>query len=197
MRDLQFALRQLRKSPVFAATVILTMALGIGANTAIFTLVHAILLKSLPVSDPKMLYRIGDRDDCCVNGGFINPDGDFDLFSFDLYKHFEQNTPEFEELAAMQSGGNRMNVRYGSEPARSQVTEYVSGNYFSTFGIRPFAGRTFTPSDDKAGSPPTAVISFQSWQSDYGSDPRVIGSTFFYAESGGHDRRYRAPGLFR
>ena len=73
MQNVRLALRQFRKSPGFAATVILTIALGIGANTAIFTLVHAILLKSLPVANPASLYRIGDRDDCCVNGGFINP----------------------------------------------------------------------------------------------------------------------------
>jgi hypothetical protein len=79
MQNVRLALRQFRKSPGFAATVILTIALGIGANTAIFTLVHAVLLKSLPVANPASLYRIGDRDDCCVNGGFINTDGDFDL----------------------------------------------------------------------------------------------------------------------
>ena len=83
------------KSPGFALTVILTMALGIGANTAIFTLVHAVLLKSLPVVDPKTLYRVGDKDDCCVNGGFINEDGDMDMFSYELYRRFRDNTPEF------------------------------------------------------------------------------------------------------
>ena len=71
MNDIRIAFRQLRKSPGFALTVILTIALGIGANTAIFTLVHAVLMKSLPVVDPKTLYRVGDKDDCCVNGGFI------------------------------------------------------------------------------------------------------------------------------
>jgi len=84
MNDLKFALRQFQKSPGFAATVILTISLGIGANTAIFTLVHAILLQSLPVSHPASLYRIGDLDDCCVNGGYENDNGDFDLFSYDL-----------------------------------------------------------------------------------------------------------------
>src|SRR5579862_908954 len=85
--DVRYALRKLRKSPGFAITVILTVALGTGANTAIFTLVHAILMKSLPVTDPGTLYRVGDKDDCCVNGGFINDDGDFDLFSYELYQH--------------------------------------------------------------------------------------------------------------
>src|SRR5215831_19347710 len=106
MYDFKRAFRQFRKSPGFAATVILTISLGIGANTAIFTLVHAILLKSLPVADPRSLYRIGDRDDCCVNGGFINDVGDFDIFSYDLYRHFQDSTPEFEQLAAFQSGSN-------------------------------------------------------------------------------------------
>src|SRR5579863_8861015 len=102
MHDIRLALRQLRKSPGFAITVVLTIALGIGANTAIFTLVHAILMKSLPVADPSTLYRVGDKDDCCVNGGFINDDGDFDLFSYELYRHLGTAAPEFEQLAAMQ-----------------------------------------------------------------------------------------------
>ncbi len=148
MHDIRIAFRQLRKSPGFAITVILTIALGIGANTAIFTLVHAVLMKSLPVVDPKTLYRVGDKDDCCVNGGYENDDGDFDLFSYDLYRHFHDTTPEFEQLAAMQSGGNIMTVRRGSEPAKSERSEYVSGNYFATFGIGPFAGRMLTAADD-------------------------------------------------
>ena len=90
MHDIRLALRQLRKSPGFAITIVLTIALGIGANTAIFTLVHAILMKSLPVADPSTLYRVGDKDDCCVNGGFMNDDGDFDLFSYELYRSEER-----------------------------------------------------------------------------------------------------------
>ena len=127
MYDLKLALRQFRKSPGFAATVILTIALGIGANTAIFTLVDAILLKSLPVTNPATLYRVGDQDDCCVNGGFMNDTGDFDLFSYDLYRHFQDSTPEFEELAAFQSGHNTVNVR-SKAGIKPEVAEYVSGN---------------------------------------------------------------------
>src|SRR5246127_1485751 len=114
MSDFKFALRQFQKAPGFALTVMLTISLGIGANTAIFTLVHAILLRSLPVTNPATLYRIGDLDDCCVNGGFLNDNGDFDLFSYDLYRHFQDTTPEFEQLAAFQSGQNMMNVRVGN-----------------------------------------------------------------------------------
>jgi len=178
MYDLKLALRQFRKSPGFAATVILTISLGIGANVAIFTLVNAILLKSLPVANPASLYRIGDLDDCCVNGGFINDNGDFDLFSYDLYRNFQDTTPEFEQLAAMQSGHSTMIVRSG--PAvTSERGEYVSGNYFSTFGIGAFAGRMLLPSDDTPGTAPVAVLSYAAWQAHHASDPKVIGATFY------------------
>ena len=179
MTEIRFALRQFAKAPGFAATVILTIALGIGANTAIFTLVHAILLKSLPVANPASLYRVGDLDDCCVNGGFINDNGDFDLFSYDLYREFQNNTPEFEQLAAFQSGQNMMNVRVGNNLAKSERTEYVSGNYFSTFGIGAYAGRMLQSSDDLPGAAPVAVLSYAAWQSAHAADPNVVGSTFY------------------
>jgi predicted permease len=155
------------------------MALGIGANTAIFTLVHAVLLKSLPVVDPNTLYRVGDKDDCCVNGGYINDEGDFDLFSYELYRHLRDTTQEFEQLAAMQAGGNILSVRRGSEPAKAERSEYVSGNYFSTFGIAPYAGRMFSMDDDRPGAVAVAVLSYRAWHSEYGGDPTVVGSTFF------------------
>src|SRR5215813_12006672 len=179
MNDIRIALRQLRKSSGFALTVILTIALGIGANTAIFTLVHAVLMKSLPVTDPKTLWRIGDKDDCCVNGGFLDDDGDFDLFSYELYKHLRDTTPEFEQLAAMQSGEDTMTVRRGSEPAKSLRSQYVSGNFFSTFGIGPFAGRVLSTSDDQPSAAPAVVMSYQAWRSEYGGDPSIVGSTVY------------------
>src|SRR5215475_15031381 len=112
--DVRYALRQLIKSPVFAGTVILTMALGIGANTAIFTLVHAILMKSLPVGDPKSLYRIGDAfDDCCLSSGLDKDNGDFDIFSYENYRHLQETTPEFGQLAAVQSDERQISVRRG------------------------------------------------------------------------------------
>jgi len=179
MRDIRLALRQFRKSPSFVVTVVLTIALGIGANTAIFTLVHTVLIRSLPVVDPKTLYRVGDQDQCCVNGGFVSDDGDFAIFSHELYRHFRETTPEFEQLAAMQAGGSTLTVRRGSEPAKAQRIEYVSGNYFTTFGIGPFAGRVLSPEDDKPGSAPVAVLSYDAWRSDYGGDYGVIGATFY------------------
>jgi predicted permease len=179
MNNFKFALRQFQKAPGFALTVILTISLGIGANTAIFTLVHAILLRSLPVANPANLYRIGDLDDCCVNGGFINDDGDFDLFSYDLYRQFQDTTPEFEQLAAFQAGQNMMNVRVGNAQAKSERTEYVSGNYFSTFGIGAYAGRMLQASDDVPGAAPVAVLSYAAWQASHSADRRVVGSTFY------------------
>lgn len=177
-QDLRYALRQLLKSPGFSVTVVLTLALGIGANTAIFTLVHSILLKSLPVANPAQLYRIGDTDNCCVQGSFVSENGDFDIFSYDLYKHLQASAPEFEQLAAMQAGANMVNVRRGRGVAKPLVSEYVSGNYFSTFGVGAFAGRLMAASDDAPSAPPVAVLSYQSWQANFASDPSVVGSVF-------------------
>ncbi len=176
--DIRYGLRQLRKSPGFAATAILTLALGIGANAAIFTLVHAVLLRNLPVADPKMLVRVGDRNDCCVNGGV--PDGnDYSLFAYELYLQLKDSAPEFEQLSAMQSGDNMMTVR-GSKPdalARSTRSEFVSGNYFTTLGLKAYLGRMLVPADDRPNAAPAAVMSYGTWQTDFGSDPSVIGST--------------------
>jgi len=179
MYDLKLALRQFRKSPGFAATVILTISLGIGANVAIFTLVHAILLSSLPVANPASLYRIGDHDDCCVEGGFVDDVGDFDIFSYELYRQFQSAAPEFEQLAAFQAGHSTFNVRSGGATAKAEGGEYVSGNYFSTFGLGAYAGRMLNDSDDVPGAAQVAVLSYQAWQTAHGGDPNIVGSTFY------------------
>ena len=173
----RYTLRQFRLSPVFTAAAVLTLALGIGGTTAIFTLIHAVMLRSLPVSDPARLYRIGDGDDCCVEGG---PQDRWGMFSFPLYERLKAETPEFEEVAAFEAGGRRMSVRrQGADlAARPLRSEFVTGNYFSTLGVRPFAGRLFTPEDDKPASPPVAVLSHQAWETIYGANPSVLGSTF-------------------
>jgi predicted permease len=175
---LRYTLRQFRLSPVFTAAAILTLALGIGGTTAIFTLMHAVMLRSLPVSDPALLYRIGDGDDCCVEGG---PQDRWGMFSFPLYERLKAAAPEFEEVAAFQAGGNRLSVRRegAATAAKPLRSEYVTGNYFSTLGVKAFGGRVFSPNDDRASAPPVAVISHQTWQKEYGADPSVVGSTFF------------------
>jgi hypothetical protein len=118
MGDVRYALRQLRKSPGFTLTVVITLALGIGANTAIFTLVQGILLRSLPVADPSSLYRIGDKNLCCYYNGFQKDNGEFNLFSYGLYLRIKQSAPEFEQLSAVQAGGNSFTVRVGAAPAK-------------------------------------------------------------------------------
>jgi macrolide transport system ATP-binding/permease protein len=178
-QDTRYALRQLRKSPGFTLTAVMTLALGIGANTAIFTLVQSILLRSLPVNDPSRLYRIGDKNDCCYFDNYQNDNGDFDLFSYDLYLRLKQAAPEFEQLAAVEAGGNGFSVRAGSAPPRPMRSEYVSGNYFATLGIGPYAGRLISESDDTPGSPPALVLSYQTWLSDFAENPAIVGSTVY------------------
>jgi predicted permease len=175
--NFRYALRQFRLSPVFAAAAVLTLALGIGGTTAIFTLIHAVMLRSLPVSDPGRLYRVGEGDDCCVEGG---PQDKWGMFSFALYERLKAETPEFEEVTAFQAGRWRLSVRReGVESAsRSLRAEYVTGNYFSTLGVGAFGGRVFAPDDDKPSAPPVAVLSHRVWQTTYASDPSVVGSTF-------------------
>jgi macrolide transport system ATP-binding/permease protein len=179
LQDLRYALRQMWKEPGFTVTVVITLALGIGANTAIFTLVQGILLRSLPVNGPSRLYRIGDKNDCCYYNNYQNDNGDFDLFSYDLYLHLKQGAPEFEQLAAVEAGGNGFSVRQGAAPARPMRSEYVSGNYFSTLGIGPYAGRLLNENDDTPEATPTLVLSYKTWQSEFAGDPAVIGSTVF------------------
>jgi predicted permease len=182
LQDLAFAFRQLRKTPGFTATVLLTLALGIGANSAVFTLVNAILLHNLPVTDPKTLIRIGDKDDCCVNSGW-NDKGEYSLFATDTYYMFKKSLPEFEELAAMESGyaWRPITVRRAGPTtvAKSVMGTFVSGNYFRVFGLSPAAGRLFLDADDQKGAPITAVMTYDAWQQDYAGDPGVVGSAFY------------------
>ena len=182
MQDVRYALRQLAKTPSFTITALLTLALGIGANAAIFTLVNAVLMKNLPVTDPKTLVRLGDNDDCCVNSG-VKQDGDYTLFSTDTYEQFKKNASEFEELAAMQAGFGYRPITARSDgtttAARSMMGEFVSGNYFRTFGLQPQTGRLLMDADDVIGAPMVAAVSYQTWQHDYAGDASVIGSTFW------------------
>src|ERR1700684_1963222 len=182
IQDLTYAFRRLRKTPGFTTTVILTLALGIGANAAIFTLVNAVLLHKLPVTDPKTLVRIGDQDDCCVNGGW-HDNGDYSLFATDTYSMVKKSLPEFEALAAMESGYAWRPTtvrRAGPQTVAKSVTgTFVSGNCFRVFGLSPAAGRLFMDADDQKGAPITAVMSYDAWQQDYSGDPSIVGSAFY------------------
>src|SRR5580698_907874 len=186
LADLRDALRQLRKAPGFTATVVITLALGIGATTAIFTLVHQVMLKSLPVTKPEELWRIGDKNRCCNWGGYTQgDDGDFSLCSWEAYKNFREHTPEFADLAALQAGNAPLGVRRGGSqgPVDTRNGQYVSGNFFRTLGVQPWMGRLMSDADDQVGAPLVAVMSYRVWQSKYGSDPSVVGANF---EINGH-----------
>lgn len=182
IQDIRYGTRQLRKTPGFAVTAILTLALGIGANASIFTLIHAMLLKNLPVADPKTLLRIGHTSECCVNDG-ANEDGDYSLFATETWQLLRKSAPEFEELAAMQAGFSYRPLTARHEGthsnAHSVMGEFVSGNYFRTAGLRPYAGRVLIDRDDDRAAPMTAVMSYGTWQREYAGERSIVGSTFW------------------
>lgn len=174
--ELRYALRQFWVARIFTTTAVLTLALGIGGTTAIFTLIHAVMLRSLPVGDPSRLYRIGDGDACCVQGG---PQDRWGMFSFPLFERLKAETPEFEAVTAFQAGGARVSVRRQGvdTTARPLRSEFVTGNYFSTLGVSAFGGRVFTDADDTPAAAPAVVLSHHVWQSAYGGDAGVVGAT--------------------
>ena len=176
-QDVRYGLRMLAKSPGFTAVAVITLALGSGANTAIFTLVDAVMLRSLPVARPQQLYRLGDTNNCCVMTG---TQGSFVLYAYPLYEELRDHTPEFSELAALTPFLTDLSIRRSgaSGPAEPYQGEFVSANYFAMFGIGGFAGRTLTSADDTPEAPPVAVMNYHTWQRHFGLDPSVICSTF-------------------
>jgi hypothetical protein len=173
--DLGFSIRRLLQSPGFTVTCVLTLALGIGATTAMFTLIQQVLLNPLPVHRPGELYRLGDDDNCCVTSRL---QGAQSIFSYDLYRHLRDSTPEFVSMAAFQAGGPPLNVRRpGAAAAEAFDAELVSGNYFATLGVTASRGRLLDPADDRSGAVPSAVMSFRTWERRFGSDPAIVGQT--------------------
>jgi predicted permease len=177
IQDTRHAFRRLRLAPVFTIVTVLTLAFGIGATTSIFTLVHAVLLKSLPVKDPATLYRLGKESHCCYIAGFSQQD-EWSIVSYDLYTHLRDHTRGFAELTAFEDSTPILGVRRpgSSDPAESYPGEFVAGNYFTTFGIGAYAGRLLAPADDQPSAPPVAVMSYRLWQDRYTSDPTIIGA---------------------
>lgn len=176
VQDIRFAMRQLARAPGFTLIAILTLALGIGATTAIFTLVYQVILRSIPVSHPNELYKVGKEINCCVEGGLQH---DWSMFSFDLYHYFGDHTSGIDGIAAVQAGNitlstHRAGDNSGAFPLDASL---VSGNYFSFLGVKPFFGRLFGPDDDHEGAAPVAVISYTLWQTKFGGDPHLVGST--------------------
>jgi len=176
-QDLRFALRMLRKNPGFTAVAVLTLALGIGANTAIFTLLNAIMLQNLPVREPGQLVLFYQG----INQGVYRGDMDLpgNVFSYPAWEYIRNHNESFESLCAFRQGSDRMRLqqRGPSEaaPSENAKAHLVSGSYFSTLGVRAAAGRILVPEDDTPAASPVGVISHSFWRRRWNLDPAVIG----------------------
>jgi hypothetical protein len=164
-RDAAYALRVLRKSPGFTIVAVLTLALGIGANTAIFSLINAVLIKSLPVKNPEQLVQL-DR---------ANLEGDgLTSFPYPFYRELHNRNEVFSDLMGASSVSTGMRVEGGIERLRGEM---VSGNFFQALGVQPYAGRLLSPEDDNIAAESVAVLSYRFWQRRFGGDPALIGET--------------------
>jgi predicted permease len=177
LRDLRFAMRVLRKSPGFTAAAVLTLALGIGANTAIFSFIEAVILKSLPVHNPKELVLFGPGDASGNSDEF--PDDDMNLFSYSIYRTMQQKCGVFSGVAAIASFSHDEHGLVGQGGAMEPVhVRLVSGTYFNVLGVNPAEGRLLTDADDQVlGGLPIAVASYGWWTRRFGRDPSAVGKT--------------------
>src|SRR5829696_2083755 len=165
-KDIRYGFRGLLKRKGFAAIAVLTLALGIGANTAIFTLVNAVMLKSLPVEKPEELVLFSDATGEGTSLEDTPRSGQWERFSYASYEYFRNHNQSFQDIAALRSGESRLSVRQTDAQANAAVRaqgHLVTGNYFSVLGVHAMRGRVLTPEDDKAGAAPAAVISHRYW----------------------------------
>ncbi|MEX2271628.1 MAG: ADOP family duplicated permease [Vicinamibacterales bacterium] len=177
--DWKMASRRLRQQPGFTAVAIVTLALGLGVNTAIFTIANALAAQELPVRAPHELYRIGEGSNCCVNSGLQD---NYSLFSTRMYQHFRASLPEFQSLAGFQANVTATGVRRsGTVVTESIPAQFVSANYFETLGVAPRLGRLLESSDDDRGRATVFVISHRTWATTFGADPSVVGASFIVA----------------
>ena len=175
--DIRFATRMLLKNSGVTTVAILTLALGIGANTAIFTLLEAVLLSKLPVSNPQELVLFSDDP---REGNLTGTEsGHWYVFSYSDYLQFRERNESFQDLCAFQAGRNRVRVHVAGTKAASSIEsargKLVSGNYFQLLGVRAAVGRTLTADDDRVESPPAAVLSFGYWKRRFRSDTSLVG----------------------
>ena len=187
LQDLRFALRMLGKSRGFTAVAVLTLALGIGANTAIFSLIDAVLLRSLPVHDPQqlMVFQWTAHHSPNTKGHYSymscpSPNASAEhgcSLSYPMFQQFQSLKDDFSGVTAL-CGNVGLNLR-GNGPASFVQGEMVSSNFFDTLGIGPALGRTLAPSDDQPGAAPVAVLSYGYWQRAFGGDPAVVGRTIW------------------
>ena len=183
LHDIRYGLRVLAKKPVFTLVAVLSLALGIGANTAIFSLVDAVMIKSLPVQKPEQLVLFGNAQDVGVTNGF--PDRSWDLFSYSFYKQAQQRTDVFSGVASLLSLTWTVHgFVNGSSEIEPLKVQPVSGTYFTVLGVNAGLGRVITDADDQnLGGHPIAVISHSWWQQRLGGDPSVIGKSITIDEA--------------
>ena len=176
VQDVRYGLRQLRRSPGFTFIAILSLAVGIGANTAIFTLLNALLLRPLPVQKPSELLLFGDGH---AQGSTSSvPDGDTRLFSYSFFHDFSEKDTSFSGIAAVDSSHFATKASIGGAAYQTTHIDLVSGSYFSVLGVPAFLGRTIGESDDATdGAGPVAVASYSWFQRQFNGDPSALGKT--------------------
>jgi len=165
--DCGYAFRMMRKNPGFTAVAILTLALGIGANTAIFSVVHSVLLRPLPYPNGQQLIFIRQQETKLGNS-----DMSFSVKEIEDYRAQNRTLSGLVEYHAMSF------TLFGHGDPERVRTGVVSANYFELFGVQPLLGRTFLPDDDKQGAPPVLLLSYEYWKNNFGSDPEIVGKTF-------------------
>lgn len=180
LQDIRYGLRMLAKAPGFTAAAVITLALGIGANAAIFTLVDAVMLRDLPVKEPGGLVLFSDNPNEGMSvGEGLSADGRWREFSYPLYQDLVRHNRLLQGICALQSGENALAVRLEGQgqgvATQVAIGKLVSGNYFSVLGVNAMAGRMLTPADDTPGAPPATVVSFSYWKNKLGGDPAVVG----------------------
>jgi predicted permease len=178
-KDLRYSLRQIMRSPGLSLVAILSLALGIGANTAIFTVIDNLLLKQLAVRDPRMLVSFGDGQDAGVMA--LSDPGPYTVFPYAFYRRIEGNRDELDGITAFASFATQVSVRSastGNGPATQAIGHLVSGSYFSVLGVEPMMGRTLNPGDTATeGGDAVVVISHRYWRENLAGDPNAIGRT--------------------
>jgi predicted permease len=180
LKDIRYGLRGLWKRPAFTIVALVILALGIGANTAIFTLIDAVLLKPLPVNKPEQLVLFDDStgEGTSTSDGDPSP-GQVHRFSYAAYRYFREHDSSFQELSAFRSGESGLNVRQTDSQnggaAERASGHLVSGNYFAVLGVNALRGRVFTNDDDSPAAQPAAVISYGYWTEKLNSDAQVVG----------------------
>ncbi len=184
VQDIRFSLRMLRRSPGFTIVAVASLALGIGANTAIFSVMDALMLRMLPVQHPEQLVLFGEGHATGINDDF--PHNSPDLFSHPFYREIRGNNNVFSDIAAEESMSGDVHARFSGAGAELEPVEIrlVSGNYFSMLGVPAYAGRVLTSEDDRVrGSGPVAVMRYGYWKRRFAQDPSVIGRTLSFNDT--------------